>query len=228
MAHEINNPITSIINYGQLLADDGAPGSAFAEYGGRIIRDGERVAEIVKSMLSFARQRPAERKRCGVQRILREAGLLVESQLKKEGIGLRIDLDPGLPDIEAAEQQLLQVLFNLISNARHALTQKHHEPGWAKLISIRGEAVDEAGRLLVRLRVRDNGTGIPRSKLGMVFQPFFTTKPVGKGTGLGLSVCHGIIEAHGGTLKIESEEGRYTEAIIDLPAGRFESDGRTV
>jgi len=228
VAHEINNPISSIINYGQLIVDDSAPGDVFAEYGGRIIRDGERVAEIVKSMLSFARQRPAERTRCSIRRILDDIRLLAESQLRKEGVELIINLDPGLPDVEANNQQLEQVLINLISNARYALSMKHPDAGKTKMISIRGERLEEAGRgEVVRLRVRDNGTGIPRLLLDMVFQPFFTTKPVGKGTGLGLSVCHGIIEAHGGTLKIESEEGQYAEMIIDLPAGRFASDGST-
>jgi signal transduction histidine kinase len=118
-------------------------------------------------------------------------------------------------------QQLQQVMMNLISNARHALKEKQQrEPGSAKVLEIRGEEVTEQGRPLVRISVRDNGTGIPAALIERVTEPFFTTKSSELGTGLGLSISRKILDDHQGRLTVESIEGQYTTISIELPAAK--------
>jgi signal transduction histidine kinase len=130
---------------------------------------------------------------------------------------LDVQLAPGLPLVDAMAGDLGRVLLNLFTNAFYAVQQRQltgAEPGYAPTVGVRTRALDEG----VEIQVRDNGTGIPAAVQARIFQPFFTTKPVGEGTGLGLSLSHDIItQGHGGTLSVESQEGQGTTFIIQLP-----------
>lgn len=216
VAHEINNPINGIINYAQILARQPGQSDEGRDISSRIIREGGRIATIVKSLLSFARDRKEDKAPADIAVILQETLSLTETQLRKNGILYEVALPP-LPAVFANVQQIQQVFLNVINNARYALNERYPSADRNKKLVISGEAVSEDGRRYARIRFRDNGTGIPSQIVNRVMDPFFTTKPAGVGTGLGLSISHGIISAHEGRMMIESAENSHTTVIIDLP-----------
>lgn len=218
VAHEINNPINGIINYAQILANKIAAGSKENEISQRIIREGDRIASIVRGLLSFARERKEERITVAVRKILGDTLTLTETQVRKDGIDLLINIPEGLPDIVANPQQIQQVFLNVISNARFALNQKYPGTHIEKKFVISAERTLIDNAPFVRVTFYDMGIGIPADIIEKVMHPFFSTKPSGLGTGLGLSISHGIIRSHGGRLAVESVEGAHTKVTIDLPA----------
>jgi C4-dicarboxylate-specific signal transduction histidine kinase len=218
VAHEINNPINGIINYAKILSNKSEQGSVENDVAERIAKEARRIAGIVRSLLSFARDRKGEKMSVRLEEILRESLTLTESQLKKEGVRLRIDLPPGLPDITANPQQIQQVFMNIINNAQYALNQKYPEEHEDKALDIICEEVATDDGPFVRITFHDRGIGIPPDALDKVMHPFFSTKPRGEGTGLGLSISHGIIADHGGRLAVTSVQGEHTRVLIDLPA----------
>jgi signal transduction histidine kinase len=218
VAHEINNPISGVINYAQLILNRAEQGSREHELAQRIIKEGDRIAVIVRELLTFAREESADVRIVSVREALAEALALCESPLRKEGVDLHIDLPADLPPVESRSHQIQQLFLNLISNARHALAEKYPEPHPDKQLLISGRVVEVNGRPLLRLKVRDHGSGIPADLLERVMNPFVTTKPAGIGTGLGLSISFEIAKKHGGTLSVASEHGAWTEVTIDLPA----------
>jgi PAS domain S-box-containing protein len=220
VAHEINNPINGIINYAQILADDGQIGEDNREILRGITEEGERIAHIVYNLLSFARDHQSMKTPVSLREVLSATLALTESQLRKDKILLDIHLAPDLPEVKAHFQQLQQVILNIISNARYTLNQRYPEGHEGKTFTISSELVQDAEEVRVRLVFLDGGTGIPAHQLSKVLDPFYTTKPSGAGTGLGLSISHGIIEDHGGRLGIESVEGRYTKVTIELPIAK--------
>ncbi|MEZ4485037.1 MAG: ATP-binding protein [Syntrophotaleaceae bacterium] len=217
VAHEINNPINGIINYAQILADDGRIGDANREVLRGITEEGERIANIVHNLLSFARDRQEKKIPVRLQEVLAATLSLTESQLRKDKIHLRVDVDDDLPEVMAHFQQLQQVILNVISNARYALNERYPENHEHKSFHIYCEGPRDGAEGSVRLVFHDRGTGIPAHRLPNVMDPFYTTKPSGAGTGLGLSISHGIIEDHGGRIDIDSVEGCYTRVAIELP-----------
>jgi PAS domain S-box-containing protein len=218
VAHEINNPINGIINYAQIIANKNEKRSKESDIANRIIKEGNRIAVIVSSLLSFARERKEEKATVRVERILHDAITLTEVQIRKEGIILKMNLSSRLPEIIANPQQIQQVFLNVISNARYALNKKYPGSHEAKTIEISDKKMMIDGSPYVRLIFYDQGTGIPANIIDKVLNPFFSTKPSGEGTGLGLSISHGIIKDHGGSLQIESMAAEFTRIIIDLPA----------
>ena len=218
VAHEINNPINSIINYAQILANRADPPSREHEFAEEIVNEGGRIAGIVKGLLGFARDRSDVKHPVTLQNILEATFVLTNAQLRRDGIKLRVIMPQDLPPIRANQQQIQQVFLNLISNARYALNKKYHGPHQDKTLDIRGESCTVDGKPHVRIEVCDHGSGIPKNIQHKVISPFFTTKPPSEGTGLGLSISHGIVADHGGRLTLESVEGEYTTVMIDLPA----------
>jgi C4-dicarboxylate-specific signal transduction histidine kinase len=218
VAHEINNPINGIINYARILSNKSARGSAENDVAERIAKEGRRIAGIVKSLLSFARDSKEGKKPVRLESILRESLTLTESQMRKEGVQLRVDLPAGLPEITANQQQIQQVFMNIINNAQYALKQKFPGEHEDKVLHIIGEVVTTDKGPFVRVTFHDRGTGIAPGALCKIMNPFFSTKPRGEGTGLGLSISHGIVTDHGGRLAVRSVQGEHTEVQIDLPA----------
>lgn len=220
VAHEINNPINGIINYGQILASKQRDPATVREVAGQIVREGGRVADIVVSLLSFARRGSRQNQVTDLGDVLRDTLTLTAAQLRKDGIRLELEVRDDLPPVACIPQEIQQVFLNILNNARYALDERDETSTAHPQITITaaGETVD--GAPFVRLSFHDNGTGIPREWLDKVTNPFFSTKPRGKGTGLGLSISHGIVTDHGGRLVIESAEGEYTRVSVLLPACR--------
>ncbi len=217
VAHEINNPINSVINFAQILADQTTEGSKENNAAQLILDEGNRVARIVASLLSFARYDNDEKDPVHIKNILSASLSMIQAQLKKERIHLKEDVPAGLPEINVLFQQMQQVCLNIINNARYSLNQKYVGSDKEKLIKIKGEQVKVKDRLYLRVTFYDNGMGIPQDMLHRIIHPFVTTKPKGKGTGLGLSISYNIINNHGGEFRIESEENEFTKVIVDLP-----------
>lgn len=211
------NPINGIINYAQILADRSRDSIQETNIAKQIIEEGERIAGIVKSLLSFARDRKEEKNLVRVNDILSDSLALTRAQIQKDGIKLIVDVPYDLPEIIAHHQQIEQVFLNVINNARYALNQKYPEPNKDKNLRIYGEKVVVDQQEYVRIVFYDTGQGIPADIIDKVMNPFFTTKPAGKGTGLGLSISHGIISDHEGRIRVESVEGEFASIIIDLP-----------
>jgi signal transduction histidine kinase len=208
VAHELNNPLTALIGFAELVqmseVDDDTRSSLK-----RISNSAERCHKIVQSLLSFARQHPPERKVTNINAIVDSVVEILIYELRTSNIELVRELSPQLPRLLVDPHQIQQVFLNIVNNARQAI--EAHRPRGVVRISTRAE-----GRR-VRVRFQDDGPGISEENLRKIFNPFFTTKPVGKGTGLGLSLSYGIIQEHGGVISAESTPGQGTTFIIDLP-----------
>jgi PAS domain S-box-containing protein len=211
VAHELNNPLSVIIGYGQLLLHRDAP-PAIRRPLELIVAQGDRMAKIVRNLLYFARQRPPERAPVDLHHVIEQTLALRANQLALSSIEVERRFVADLPSVSADAQQLQQVFLNLLLNAEQAIVGEGR-PG---RIVFRTEVI-EGGRM-VRAQVIDDGPGIPPESLPRVFEPFFTTKEVGVGTGLGLSVSYGIVEEHGGRLTAESRPGE-TIFTLELPVG---------
>ena len=216
VAHEINNPLTGIINYAQLIADrtDNDPLREFAR---GIVDEGSRIAAIVKNLLSFSRQQKESHSPARVSDIVTASLSLVGAVLRKDGIQIDVDVPDDLPTIKCRSQQIQQVLLNLLTNARDGLNARYPGDDEDKIVRLSVEKVDHDGHAWIRIAVEDHGAGIPPSVLGRVFDPFFTTKPRDQGTGLGLSISYGIVRDHHGTLTVESVPNQSTRFLVELP-----------
>ncbi|HLW97691.1 MAG TPA: ATP-binding protein [Candidatus Acidoferrales bacterium] len=215
IAHELNNPLTSIMGYSQLLLGRRLTAAQAAD--GRLIyQEAERAARIVKNLLLFARETRPERHPVHLNEIVERTLALRSYELRVENIRLEQNLATDLPHVLADPAQLQQVLLNLIVNAEQAI---RHSSGEGT-ICIR-TWLNANGR--VALEIADNGPGIPPENIPRIFDPFFTTKPPGSGTGLGLSITYGIIQEHGGQIMVESQPGKGAKFILELPMGAPES-----
>jgi PAS domain S-box-containing protein len=217
VAHEINNPLNGIINFAQLLKDEERPRTEFEQQMiDGIIDEGQRIAQIVRGLLKFASADAAELRHIHFAESIETSIALFGRQFEKDGITVEIDLEPDLPLVRADGSRLRQVVVNMISNAYHALKAKG-DAEQRKLFRITARRAGANGQT-VRVEFYDNGVGIKHEDLSKVFDPFFTTRRKIGGTGLGLSVSFGIIRDFGGTIRVESEEGKFTRFIIELSA----------
>ena len=211
VAHEINNPLAAIGGLAQLLERHADP--SVRDDARSIRRMTERATKIVRSLLTFARENATlSRKRATLRPLLEETLDLLGHRLRAARVDVSIDLDSGGADtpLWIDSTQIQQIVINLLTNAEHALG---HRPAGRRTIRVATRR-DAAG---VALRVEDNGCGIPPDILPRIFDPFFTTKDIGEGTGMGLSICHGIAEAHEGSLTVESRLGEGTIFQLLLP-----------
>ena len=215
VAHELNNPLTSVMGFSELLkrADDNPQHQRFLEM---IHKSAVRCQKIVQSLLSFARRHQPERKLSSVNELVEAAVEILQYQMRTSNIEVVTELDPELPKTMVDPHQVQQVFLNLINNARQAI-EAHRPSGWVRITT--GHHQQKA-----RIIFEDNGPGIPESNLSKVFDPFFTTKEVGKGTGLGLSLCYGIIHEHGGTITVRSRAGVGATFVIELPLANTSAD----
>ncbi len=217
VAHEINNPMTGIINYAQLLLER-APlldEKQFLLQG--ILRESDRVSKIVHNLLTFARQQPQEHSWVGLDELLESALHLMGHRLRKDGVNLVYAIPSDLPPLKCRSQQIQQVFINLVSNAQHALNQKYAGQHENKLLKISASVLQRHGRRFIRTEFHDTGVGMAPEILPKIFDPFFTTKKRSEGTGLGLSISYGIIKEHQGDIFVESQAGEYTTFSVELP-----------
>ena len=217
VAHEINNPINGIINYARLISRKRKEGDREYEIAGRITREGNRIAAIVSSLLSFARSDLKEKKSTSLRSVLTDTIILVEAMFKKDGINISRKLKRKLPEFNVNADQIRQVFLNILMNARYALNLKFPETCPEKEIVISAETVIIDNIEYLSVAFRDSGAGMSKEVLGNVFDPFFSTKETEAGTGLGMSISHGIVTDHGGFINIESEKGEYAKVTVLLP-----------
>jgi two-component system NtrC family sensor kinase len=188
VAHELNNPLASVVGYAELLSDDISGGPARQKLD-KLLREAHRMRRIIENLLRFARQNNLEQKSADLQALLLDVLALREYHIRNHDIEVQVVLAPDLPPVALDEDQFKQILLNLLNNSIDAL-----DNGTLKRIHIEAERQGE--RVVVRFD--DSGTGF--AEVNRVFDPFYTTKPVGKGTGLGLSICYGIVKEHGGDI----------------------------
>jgi two-component system NtrC family sensor kinase len=176
----------------------------------RIVGSAQRCQKIVQSLLSFSRRRQPERKIVSLNELIQTTVELSRYELKAINIEITMNLSPDIPPVSVDPAQIQQVFVNILNNGAHAIQEKGKSGG-----NIRITTKLVAGK--ARIEFADNGCGIPKEHLDKIFNPFFTTKPVGEGTGLGLSLTYGIIHEHGGTIVAESVAGQGATFTIDLP-----------
>ena len=211
IAHEINNPLTGVIGFSQLLAErQDLPKDVGNDV--KIIAEGsQRVADIVRKLLTFARQSKPVKISSNLNELIVNTLNLRSYVLKTANIEVVTHLDPELPSIVVDPGQIQQVFLNLIVNAEHAM-KKAHDKG---RLTVTSEKLDKR----IRIIFQDDGPGISPGNLKRIFEPFFTTKPVSEGTGLGLSLSRSIVLEHNGELRVESELDKGAAFIIELPLG---------
>jgi len=210
VSHELNNPLSVLLGQATLLRD-GASDEKVQRRAEKIYSAADRCARIVKTFLALARQRPLESEQTNLNDLVDEALEVTAYSLRSSDIDVRPRLAPLLPGVLADGDQLRQVITNLIINAQHAL-QDSNEARQLKIQTSYRRRTDE-----VVLKVKDNGPGVPAEIRGRIFEPLFTTKDAGIGTGIGLALCHRIIEAHGGSIVLESGEDEGAVFAIRLP-----------
>jgi two-component system NtrC family sensor kinase len=208
VAHEINNPLTNILTSAEYMYNKSPEDYPYLEDLDIIMNESIRCRNIVKGLLDFARQSKPEKKLADLNQLIEGVLLLVQNQAAFHNINIVRDLDTTLPKTNVDSDQIQQVLTNLVLNA--------------------GEAMNEGGELTIVTRFlekdnsveivfTDTGHGMNEATISKIFDPFFTTKAVGKGTGLGLSISYGIIEKHGGKIRVKSEEGKGSSFYVTIP-----------
>jgi signal transduction histidine kinase len=225
VAHELNNPLFIISGNVQLAIGkinrqryEGLQDHLAAMY-----EASRRASAIIQRFLGAARSSGGRREPCQVNKLVEQTLELVANDLGIHQIEVRTDLPSTLPPVLADPQELTQVLLNLITNARQAMSGSHGRG----ILGVTTSLVAEQGKSWVEIRVNDDGPGIDRAELPRIFEPFYTTKPVGEGTGLGLAICHRIVTELGGNLTVDSVQGRGATFIIRLPVAAAEWWGAT-
>ena len=207
IAHEVNNPLTSVIGFAQLLLEEDIPDNLRGNVE-IISREAERASGIVKNLLTFSRRHDEVKQMVNINTIIEKVLELRAYQQKVNNIEVNLSF-ADIPEVVADYFQLQQVFLNIIVNAEYFMAEVHQ----GGTLSI---ATKKTGDI-IRVTFTDDGPGIAREDLGHLFDPFFTTKGVGKGTGLGLSICHGIVTGHGGRIYAESALGQGTTFVVELP-----------
>ena len=215
VAHEINNPISGVLNLSMLLQrmlkDDGIPPNRieeFRKYLSQVTSETARVGRIVSDLLAFSRRSKPQRSAADLNKIVRMTLSLIQHKMKLSNVEVEINLREDLPAAQCDASQIQQVVLNLLLNAAEA-TQSRGER--------RVTVTTAAGEGTAWLAISDNGEGIQPENLARIFDPFFTTKSDGKGVGLGLAVSYGIIHAHGGDIEVKSRVGEGTTFTVFLP-----------
>jgi PAS domain S-box-containing protein len=211
IAHEINNPLGVMLGYTQLLLRDHTPGTQIHDDLKTIEKHARNCKIIVEDLLKFARGTTTRMDLVSVNQTLDEVVSLLAHQFELDKIALRKELDPNLPNIVADGEKLKQVFMNLLMNAKQSIT------GPGRIETSTGRDASDGS---VRITISDDGCGIPEGIVEKIFDPFFSTKPVGEGTGLGLSVSYGIIHDHNGRIEVKSSPGQGSTFTIILPASQ--------
>lgn len=215
IAHEIGNPLGVIKGYIEILARGYSEGFELKDYCKRIETEIERINRIILELLNYSRISPNNLSEVNLNHVIKEAISLTTLQKPAQKIYLNLKLEDTLPTIKANYHQMVQVMVNLILNAKDALPE-----GGEITIS----TLSSGENILVK--ISDTGIGIKEEDLPKIFDPFYTTKDPGKGTGLGLAITHRIIESFGGKINVKSQLGKGTTFTIILPASRGENNGK--
>jgi len=207
-AHELNNPLTSIIGFSQLLMEKEVPDDIREDL--RIINtEAQRAAIVTKNLLTFARRHAPMKELNQINNIIEDVLRLRAYDHRAKNIEVESHFDPHLPEVMVDYFQMQQVFVNVIINAEYFMINAHNRG----TLTITTKKQDDT----VMILFTDDGPGIPLENLGRIFDPFFTTKEAGKGTGLGLSICHGIVTEHGGQIYARSQLGKGATVVVELP-----------
>lgn len=215
VAHELNNPLTGVYGFAELLLGDPQLTSQQRKDIETIHQQSRRCRSIIQNLLQFSRRKEVKTEPVDLVPLIESTLELVNYDISTSGIQIIKEIPPQLPAVLVDASQLQQVFINLITNARQAV-EKQPSP----TLTIKASCQDQ----WVFVRFKDNGPGIDNEVLGKIFDPFFTTKPIGKGTGLGLSICYGIIEQHQGHLTVESQIGQGATFVVQLPIHEDQDD----
>ena len=215
VAHEINNPLTGVIGFSEILMQQDVPDHLRDDLA-IILKEAKRAAHITKDLLTFARKHPATKQPAKIESILEDVLRLRAYEHAANNIEVVRHLAPDLPEVTVDYYQIQQVFLNIIVNAEYFMVEAHKRG----TLTITGEVIDG----MVRVSFADDGPGIPPANLSRIFDPFFTTKDIGKGTGLGLSICHGIVSEHRGRMYAMSEQGKGATLVVELPLNSPEVD----
>ncbi len=210
ISHELNNPLSIVMGQALLLQEKSSDEQA-VQRAERISNAAERCTRIVKSFLALAHQEPREPAELDINDIIQEALELTSHALRRSSVDVELQLSNDLPRVAGDTDQLCQVFSNLIINARHALEEIAGE----RRLTVDTAYEQNASRVVAR--VTDNGPGVPSEISSRIFEPLFTTKKVGKGTGIGLALCHRIVQAHSGTIRLEKASAGGTTFAVALP-----------
>jgi PAS domain S-box-containing protein len=218
VAHEINNPLTGVLNNVQLIkmmteAKKDFSMNDFKELLGVIENSAIRCKKITQSLLDFSSASKEIFQLLSFNGIIDKVVVLIEQEFKLQNIAIQKELEPELPAVSGDSQLLQHAIFDIISNARWAIQQKSQKEGGT--ITIKTQYEPEGKN--IRIFISDTGIGIPKENQDKIFEPFFTTKAVGESTGLGLAIVYNIIKAHYGNIKVESEINQGTTFTISLP-----------
>ncbi len=221
VAHELSNPLTSILGYAQRLLSR-QQGTGRTEEARQILQEAERASSILRQLLLNARETLPERRAVSLNQIVLQTMELQRFSLEAEKIRVEADLDPALPAVHGDPGQLQQVLMNLVGNSRQAIEQQ----GRGGTIRVRTKRIGEQRMLL---EVQDDGPGVPPAILARIFDPFFTTKPAGVGTGLGLAIVLSVVREHGGQVRVLNppEGGAVFQIELPAAAGRLPEETGT-
>jgi signal transduction histidine kinase len=208
VAHELNNPLTGIIAFSQLIMEKDIDNDLREDLS-VINSEAQRTSRIIRDLLTFARKHSAVKEPARLNSVIEDVLRLRAYEHKTSNIEVIREMDPDLPDAMVDYHQIQQVILNLVINAEYFMV-KEHKKGQ---LTIKTERKDG----FIRSSITDDGPGIPEENLNRIFDPFFTTKEVGKGTGLGLSICHGIVAEHNGRIYARNIAGKGASFIVDLP-----------
>ncbi|UCD38196.1 MAG: PAS domain S-box protein [Fidelibacterota bacterium] len=208
IAHEISSPISTILLHTQFLLKEKDLDDSLRQDLERIEGAATRTREIVNHVLAFARKAPAKPQPCDVEHLLESCLRQFSNEIDQAQVTIERNIETALPILLLDDVQIQQVVLNLLRNAAQAMPE-----GGVLTISARAHPEEDA----VLIQVTDTGVGIPPEHRKNIFDPFFTTKEIGEGTGLGLSLSYGLVEAHGGTIEVESEVGAGSTFTITLP-----------
>jgi two-component system, NtrC family, sensor kinase len=217
VAHDLNNPLASVVGFSDLLAEAPDVPPRLAEPLAVIRQEAERASAIVRNLLSFARRQEGERQLQSIRPILESTHQLLKNQLFAAHIELTLTFEPGLPEVAVHANQIKQVFVNIINNAAQAIATTRLKDGGGRI-----DIVTKCEPDGLSVNISDNGPGIPEAVSQHVFEPFFSTKSEGEGTGLGLSICLGIVKEHGGNITVEpggAGSGRGALFTVELPTG---------
>lgn len=208
VAHEVNNPLNGAMGRAQLLLRGDLEPAMRRDL--QVIQDEiERAVRTMRNLLSFAREYTPEKLFTSINTTIESALELRRYELATSGIGLTTDLQDDLPNTMADAHQLQQVFLNVLVNAEQAMLGTTS----AGAISVKTRQVGNT----IQVTIADNGPGMTEAVLTRAFDPFYTTKSIGQGTGLGLSICYGIVQEHGGDIRVDSQVGEGTTFTIELP-----------
>ena len=219
VAHELNNPLTTVTGYAQLLQEDASLPAHARRQISHIYEDASRAARIVANLLSFVRREDTRSDAVDINETLRHLSEMRTYQLQSENVRLTFEYSNDLPLVVGDSHQLQQVFLNIINNAQHAL----HEWRGGGTVSVETKRVLVEGAPGVLVSFVDNGPGIAPDHLRRLFDPFWTTKQAGEGTGLGMSISLDIVSRHGGRIWVESTMGQGARFFIELPGATDET-----